>query len=167
MKPLALRYTGAGHFEATAPYVEAGYEQGRVYRMAPVDDRSSASHRHYFAAIASAWSNLPDELAGEFPSPEHLRKYALIKAGFADRRSIVTASRAEAMRVAAFVQPLDEFALVATDAATVTVWTAHSQSVRAMGKAEFQRSKEAVLDIVSAMIGTDAATLIGNAEAAA
>ena len=139
---------------------------GETYRLAPVEDRSAASHRHYFAAINEAWQNLPEGMADEYPTPEHLRKAALIRAGYRDERSIVCANRAEALRVAAFIKPMDEYALVATSETVVRVYTAQSQSVRAMGKAEFQKSKDAVLDALAAMIGVTTRDLHNHAKAA-
>ena len=51
--------------------------------------------------------------------------------------------------------------------AVVTVYTAKSQSLRAMGKADFQASKDAVLGIVSEMVGTTPAELRREAGRAA
>lgn len=132
---------------------------GQTYKLDVVEERSAVSHSHYFAALNEAWSNLPDDLAERFQTVEHLRKYALIKAGYFDERSIVCASKAEASRVAAFVKPMDDFAIVATSEATVRVFTAKSQAVRAMGKEVFQDSKTKVLEIVADMIGTSRAQL--------
>lgn len=140
---------------------------GQVYRLAEQEDRSAASHRHYFACINAAWENLPAGAAEQFPTPDHLRRFALIKAGYADSRTLVASSKAEAQRLAAFVRPLDTFAVVAASEATVTVWTAKSQSVRAMGKKDFQESKDAVLSIIAEMIGTTPAMLAANAGQAA
>jgi len=132
---------------------------GEAYAMAPVEDRSAASHRHYFAAINEAWQNLPEDVSERYPTAEHLRKAALIRAGYRDERSIVCASKAEARRIAAFIQPMDDYALVAISEAVVVVYTAKSQSVRAMGKAEFQKSKDDVLEKLAEMIGVRTAEL--------
>lgn len=132
---------------------------GETYTMAPVEDRSAASHRHYFACINEAWQNLPEEMAERYPTAEHLRKAALIRAGYRDERSIVCTSKAEARRLAAFIQPMDDHALVAISEAVVVVYTAKSQSVRAMGKADFQKSKDDVLAKLAEMIGVRTADL--------
>lgn len=135
------------------------YVDQEEYRLGAIEERSVNSHNHFFSALNEAWSNLPDDLAERFQTVEHLRKYALIKAGYFDERSIVCASRAEALRVAAFIKPIDDFAVVATSEATVRVFTAKSQAVRAMGKETFQDSKTKVLEIVADMIGTSKAQL--------
>ncbi len=121
--------------------------------LAPVEDRSAASHRHYFAAINECWRSLSEELADQFASAEHLRKAALIKAGYRDERSIVCASHAEALRVAAFIRPLDDYAIVSVVGSTVVQLTAKSQSQKAMGKEVFGASKEAVFNVLAEMLG--------------
>lgn len=146
---------------------DAAFVVGETYRLEVVEERSAASHRHFFASIAEAWANLPEPLAERHPSPEHLRKFALIRAGFADSRQIVASSKAEAQRIAAFVKPMDDYAVVAVQNAVVTVWTAHSQSVKAMGKKDFQASKTRVLEIVAEMIGVEPSTLAKEAGMAA
>lgn len=128
---------------------------GETYPLVIEEPRSRASHNHFFAVVEEGWRNLREDIASEFPTSEHLRKYALIKAGFCDRRSIVCATKAEAQRVASFIAPMDAFAIVTFNEATVTVYTAQSQSVRAMGHEQFQKSKDAVLDIISSMVGVE------------
>jgi len=138
---------------------EKHFGEGEIVTLEVREDRSAASHRHYFACIAEAHANLPEEIAERLPTPDHLRKFALIRSGYRDERSMPCSSKAEARKLAAFVKPIDEFAIVAVHEATVTIWTAKSQSVRAMGKAEFQKSKDDVLSFVASLIGTDSATL--------
>jgi hypothetical protein len=140
---------------------------GEEYRLAVQEHRSQANHNHYFAAIHLAWLNLPESQAERFPTEEHLRKYALIKAGYRDERSIVCNSKAEAQRIAAFIKPMDEYAVVTTFEAVVTVWIAKSQSKAAMGKQVFQESKNKVLDVLAEMIGTQPETLTRNVGRAA
>lgn len=140
---------------------------GESYPLVVQEDRSSHSHRHYFASIHDAWLNLPEDQAERFQTSEHLRKYALIRAGFFDEKSIVCASKSEAQRIGAFIKPMDTFAIVVAREATIRVFTAKSQSVKAMGKKEFQDSKQKVLDIVSGMIGVDTGALNANAGKAA
>lgn len=165
--PLAFDWTGESMSPKLPKLADRYYVVGEVYRLAPHDDRSAVSHRHYFATLNEAHNNLPDELAERLPTPEHLRKYALIRAGYRDERTIVCSTKGEAMRVAAFVRPIDDFAVVDTDGLVVTVYTAKSQSMRAMGKKTFQESKDAVLRIVSELIGTDPTTLRQNTARAA
>ena len=146
---------------------DAQFVIGEEYRLAIHEGRSMKSHSHYFAALTEAWRNLSDDHAERFPTVEHLRKWLLIKAGYRDERSIVCSSKAEAQRVAAFMRPADEFAVVTVNEAIVTFYTAKSQSVRAMGRKDFQESKQAVLDIAAGMIGVNRDDLRRNAGRAA
>lgn len=130
----------------------ADYVVGEVYPLAIHEERSSVSHRHYFAVVHEAWLNLPDELAMEFRTPEALRKRALIEAGFYDERRLVASSPAEARKIAAFLQPASDFAVVSVAGNVVIERKAKSQSVRAMGKKTFQESKTAVLAVLAGML---------------
>lgn len=165
--PMLFDWDGEAMVPRHPKLADKHYVVGESYRLAPYEDRSMRSHRYYFASLNEAWKNLPEDLAERFATPEHLRKYALIKAGFHDSRSIAASSKAEALRIASFVRPVDEYAVVTVSEALVTIYTAKSQSVRAMGKKNFRASADAVLDIVSAMIGTSTETLRRNADRAA
>jgi hypothetical protein len=126
---------------------------GEVYTLVEADaSRSQATHRHYFAAVYECWLSLPDLDAERFPTAEHLRKYALIRAGYCDSREIVCASKAEAVRLGAFVKPMDPYALVTVKDACVRVYTAKSQAPKAMGRKVFAESKDAVLGVLAGMI---------------
>jgi hypothetical protein len=126
---------------------------GECYSLIQQEERSAASHRHEFAWLKESWLSLPEHLADKFPSPEHLRKFALIRAGYSDSHTITCRSKAEATRVAAFIRPIDEFAVVIVQGTTVTRYTAKSQSKRAMGAKEFYESKERIMEVVARMIG--------------
>jgi hypothetical protein len=153
--PLLFRWEGDSFvpIRRHAKDCDARFTIGEHYALEEVKERSSKSHAQYFAAVNDAWLNLPDGIAEKFPTAEHLRKHALIASGYFDKRSIQAASKAEALRLAAFIRPMDEYAIVTVSAALVEVYTAKSQSYKAMGKAEFQASKQAVLDYVASMIG--------------
>lgn len=140
---------------------------GETYPLVVQETRSQQTHNHFFASVHEAWSNLPENIAEQFPTADHLRKYALIKAGYRDERSIVVRSAAEAQQLAAFIKPMDDYAIVTATAAMVTVYTAKSQSMRAMGGKEFQASKQAVLDVIAGLIGVSADELQSRAGQAA
>jgi len=140
---------------------------GQNYRLEVREPRSTNSHRHFFVTINAAWENLPEHLAERFRSPEALRKWCLIKAGFRNERSIACSSPEEAHKVASFIRPLDEFSVTVVNESVVTIYTAQSQSSRNMGKDQFQKSKTACLDVLAELIGTPAESLSANATAAA
>lgn len=139
---------------------------GEVVPLVVQEARSRATHSHYFACIQDAWDNLPEEMADNFASPEHLRKWALIRAGYRDERTHPCASKAEAMRFRAFIRPMDEFAVVLVREAVVVVYTAQSQSMKAMGRKTFAESKQAVLGVLADMIGTTPEALAATQRAA-
>jgi hypothetical protein len=116
------------------------------------DPRLPESTR-FFVRRDEAWVNLPEHEAERFQTSEHLRKWSLIKCGYADQRQIVCASKAEALRFRAFIVPMDDYAIVTANESVVTVFTAKSQSMKAMGRREFHESKQKVLDYVAALIG--------------
>jgi hypothetical protein len=140
---------------------------GEVYRMEVVHERSSASHRQYFAAINEAFHNLPHHLASHFASSETLRKWCLIKTGWANTQSIVCKDLIDAARFADLLGRMTDDSVVVRKGNVIKIFTAKSQSVRAMNKDEFQRSKQDVLDLLATMIGTSAEELTDNAGKAA
>lgn len=162
-RPLRFRWSGEAMTPLQPGAAARQFEKGEWYTLEVREERSTASHNQFFAALNEGWQNLPETMADRFPSADHLRKWLLIRTGYRDEVTYVAASKAEAPRLAAFIRPLDDFAVVTVSEATVTVYRAKSQSVRAMGKAEFQRSKDAVLGLLAEMIGTDRKALDANA----
>lgn len=126
---------------------------GDKYMLSVDEPRSERSHRFFFASVAEAWKNLPEELAERFPTPKHLRKAALIQGGFYTETIIDCETAATALRVAAYARHKDDFSHIVTRGPFVVERIAQSQSKRAMGAKDFETSKRAVLEIVSAMIG--------------
>jgi hypothetical protein len=155
MTPMVFQWTGKAmepirRFQKAA---NAEFVVGQTYTLEEIQARSSASHAHYFATLHEGWMSLPESEGDRFPTEEHLRKYLLMKAGYRDERTIVCSSKAEAQRLSAFIKPMDDYAIVTAREGVVTVYTAKSQSMKAMGKEEFQASKQAVLDALEEMLG--------------
>lgn len=167
--PLNCQWTG----EAFAPigrYAAEATRQcviGQVYRIAEWADRSDATHKHEFAWLREAWANLPEQYAELYPSPEHLRKRALIQAGFYNEQIVDAGTNAAAVRVAAAFRAYDDFCMAVVRGPIVAVRTAKSQSRRNMRAAEFQKSKTAIMEVVAEMIGVPPADLEKNAGEAA
>jgi hypothetical protein len=120
--------------------------------------RSDATHKHQFATIKDAWETLPESLqdAPWAATPETLRKHALCVTGFCNSYVIDCGSKAAAERVAGPLRAAEVgrhgYAIVSVRGPVVAVWTPQSQSARAMGGKEFQRSKEAVLNWITQQI---------------
>jgi len=163
---MQFQWTGEAMIPRLPRHADRLFTVGQVYTLVEQAERSSASHRHYFALINEAFNSLPEHIADRWSTPDHLRKWCLIRAGYRDERSIVCASKAEALRVKSFIRPIDDFAVVVASEAVVTVYTAKSQSVKAMGRAEFQASKDAVITALADLIGVEPATLSRQEQAA-
>lgn len=154
-RPIAFSWDGEAMIPIHPKLADKEYVVGERYTLAPYEQRSTATHNHEFAWLHEAWLNLPERLVEQFPSSEHLRKWALIRAGYSNSQSLVCGSKAEALRVAAFVRPLDEFSVVTVNGTVVNRFTAKSQSRRAMGAKEFQDSKTKIMEVIAQMIGVE------------
>lgn len=159
---ISCRWTGET-FEPTDRFKATAEEQfyvGAAYWLNVEAERTEKSHRHEFGWVREAWKNLPETIAYLYPTAEHLRKRALIEGGFYTERVLDVGTNAAALRVAVFAREEDEFAHVVVRGPIVVVRKAKSQSHRAMGAADFQRSKQAILEIISALIGVDPGALL-------
>lgn len=163
--PLPLVYEGAGLFRAPKGYVRRADEQfgaGEYVTMAPVEDRSSARHRAFFAQVRECWQSLPDEAAANFPTDVSLRKAALIATGWCDSETEVFRSNAEARRAADLIRrhmASDAWPKIVVNGCVLVILTAKSQAVRAMSKADFDASSDAVLRYLAEKLGVDPATV--------
>lgn len=157
MKPL-------GHFAKAA---DKFFVIGQNYRLEIVQPRSVESHRHYFAVLNEAWANLPEVHAGRWATVDHLRKWALVQAGYRHETTYVAHSKAEAVRFAAFMRSLDDYAVVTVEGNCVHHCRAKSQSMAEMSRKEFGESKQAVLEVVAKLIGVSSDDLARNAGRAA
>lgn len=162
--PLVFTWGGEAMWPLRPKAADAQYVVGERYLLSIHEDRSMRSHRHYFASVRQAFASLPEKYADHFATPEHLRHWALIKAGYRDEQVIVTASPEEARKFAAFFKKRRDYSIVVLDGATVTIYTAKSQSMKAMGKKDFRESKDAVLDILAKLIHVDHADLAKSGE---
>lgn len=133
--------------------VRQHYGAGEVVPLITHEERSMRSHNHFFACVAEAWKNLPEDLAAEHATPEALRKFALIQTGYRDAEQFVCKFKTEAKRLAAALTTKDDYAVIVVDGKIVTRLTAKSQSLKAMGKEVFQQSKSDVLEYLAALIG--------------
>jgi hypothetical protein len=167
--PLPFRWDGEcmSPLPSFAKSADKLFVIGQVYALAEIEDRSWASHAHEFAWLKEAWQQLPENLAELYPTPEHLRKRALIEAGFYDETAVDAGSNAAALRVALAFRSREEFSLVIVRGPIVLLRTAKSQSRRAMDKATFQESKTKIMDIVAEMIGVSSESLTQSAGKAA
>lgn len=162
-RPQGFTWDGDAMIPRAPRLADKAYTVGETYLLVPHEERTSATHNHEFAWLKDAWLNLPENLADQFPTQEHLRKKALIDAGFYNETIVDAGSNAAALRVASAFRQIDDFSLVIVRGVFVIRRTAKSQSRRSMNKQEFQASKTAILEIVSGMIGVKPSELAGQA----
>ena len=119
--------------------------------------RHLAMHRRFMAMVADYHSNLPEHLADApfAASPDHLRKYALIRCGFADTTTHTAKSEAEALRVEETFQSMrgDTFALVYRQGLIVCRSVALSQAFAAMNQKSFKQSSEHIEEFLATLVG--------------
>lgn len=159
MSLIQCTFTG-GAFVPSGAHLRRACEQfgeGEVVLMEVENSRSMRSHRHFFASLHDLWSTLPERFALEpwSQSPEHFRRFCLIRAGYSETQTYHCESKAEAARLATALRPLDEFSIIVARGALVMRFTAQSQSIKAMGADTFQQSKTAVLELAEALVRGD------------
>ena len=147
-----LPYTWTGEvFKPLLPTeTRQTFEPGKRYLLC---DRSEQDHKHHFAWLNAAWKNLPEDFKDQFPTPNHLRKAALIQAGFYNEEIIDVGTTAGALRVASWARGKDDFSHIVARGGVVVVRTAKSQKRAVQDAKEWRRAKEAVREIVAHMIG--------------
>lgn len=139
---------------------------GQRYIVEAELPRNMAMHRAYFAQIKDLWSSLREDVAEQYPSPEALRKFALIRTGYCHETMRVFQTHRDAVMAASFVAALDDFAVVEVSENVLRCWRAKSQSVKDMGSDEFKRSKEDVLRFVAGIVGVPLSALADERSAA-
>jgi hypothetical protein len=143
-------------------YCDKQFVVGEVYPLITEYDRSTASHRHYFAVVNGVWQTLPPALTALFPTSERLRKWCLIKCGYANEQAIVCETMKDANNFAALITTTMEDCVVVQSGRTLKVFTAQSQSTRSMDKVKFQESKDAVFGVLAEMLGVTVEQMLAN-----
>ena len=133
------------------------------YPLMIVEERSQASHNHYFAAVAEAFNNLSEEWENRFPTSEHLRAWSLVQEGYCTENTYVCSTPAEARKLAATLRQLAPLSVISLKGNVVQHFVPESQSQMAMKKERFEASKAAVLARVASMARTTPAQLRNNA----
>lgn len=123
------------------------------YPLGPVEGVPSRSRGGFFAAVKEAWNNLPAE-DERFPTPEHLRKRALVAVGWATHAEYVMDTPKDAKNMARALRSSDEYAVIKVSGSVVSIWTAKSIKSGAITGAEFQVVKTQALDWVATLART-------------
>lgn len=143
------------------------FEIGGKYALIEYQPRNMPRHAALFAQLDEVWEQLPEGMADDFPTQDHLRAFALIKTGWHDRTSYILKDADEALKLAGDLRRRSQFSLVVVSGATVDFYEPKSQAVRAMKDPEFVKSMNDVLDYAANLVGIDRNTLKENAGQAA
>lgn len=135
------------------------YAVHEEYPLVVLRARNMNQHRAYFAALHDAFDNLDERYDGVFPSEDHLREWALCQTEFCTVTHEVYETRKDAIQAAKALRKLAPYAVISVVDSTLVTKHALSQSVRAMGKEDFEASCKAVLDVVAGMARMTSAQL--------
>lgn len=159
--PIAFRWNGEVMTPRQKWQASRQFVVGSEYFLIEHEERSDPSHRHFFATVKEAWKTLPESQSRRWADATHMRKWFLIKTGWSTDRIICAETEQGAKEIAALVGQLDPSAVVIIQGMVVTVSVARTQKSGrgGMNKEEFQKSKQAVLEEIAAVLGVDVATL--------
>ena len=164
-RPIKAVWTGASFVpeKRDMPYCQYWFGAGEVFVIDPEQERDMNSHRHYFAQLKEAWKTLPEKLEKKYPTENIFRKKLLIETGYCHESETVCDTARDAATIAAFMAPLDPAAVITVHGNVIKKYVAESQSVPAMGKERFQKSKWAVLELAASLIEVTPKQLEKNA----
>lgn len=136
---------------------ERTFVPGKRYKLTEFTPRSRETHNHFFAAIKGYWENWPEKYERDLPSADILRKHALIRTGHYVQAVMAHQSiEAATAYVRDFVRYVDyaEGSITTTALGTATVMRiAKTQRKDVMDDAEFQQSKQDVLEFCESVTG--------------
>lgn len=153
-RPIVFVWTAEGTMVPLPRFRKLCDEQFAVHEEYPLvvmRARNMNQHRAYFAALNDIFENLAEQYEGVFPSMEHLREWALCQTEFCTVTHEAYETRKDALQAAKALRRLAPYAVMSVVETTLVTKHAMSQSVRAMGKEDFEASCKAVLDIVAGM----------------
>jgi hypothetical protein len=158
--PMWFQWDGEAMIPRSRRAADERFVIGEFYRLGEIEEASEVSRSHQFVWLKEAWANLPDHLVAAYPSPEHLRKAALINTGWCTTTDYVCTSHAEAQRWATNLRrEVSPYDVVEVSAGVVRVHRARSQKKGAMDRKDFQDSKNAILEWVAKLLEVDPAAL--------
>ena len=120
---------------------------GERYALVEHHERSTATHNHYFAALHEAWQALPDHWASSSQPASTCANSALIKSGYHDQTACYAVSVARRSHAVCERDPSSRRFLDCDHRRINRCQRFHRKEppMRAMGKKDFQESKEKVL----------------------
>jgi hypothetical protein len=140
------------------PLCRRQFKVGEGYALGPVENVSTRSRGHLFAALRETWNSLPEE-DSRFPTPEYLRSWALIEAGHCAHAQSVFDTKKDAMEMAISLRRAAPLIRIRVHGTVVDYWTALSIASTEVKAEQFREIKDRVLNILAELIGTTAAAL--------
>ncbi len=144
------------------------YRTSEEYPLVPLEPRSRASHNAFFAELNEGFDNLPEgkrlhaiaaELGittvppGGFINSEHFRAWALCERGWCETMEFNFDDVKDARMVATKFRKRDAYCQILVKGGHITLKEPVSQSAAAMSKDPFLKSKNDVLDLLTAFLG--------------
>jgi hypothetical protein len=171
MTPLVFKWDGEAMLPRAPKQAAKQYAVGRYYLLDVLDEqwdeKTESFRRVYFLMVSEAWRNLPETIADRFPNARRLRKWALIKTNYANEQDLVCESVADALRFTNYLSRVQPESVVTCKGNVIKIWTARSQRRQSISTQDFMDSANAVLDLLSDLIGTSVRDLRRNADRAA
>lgn len=138
-------------------------EEGATYNVSLAKDRSPETHKHFFAVLADAYHQIPDERQ-HWRDPEHLRKVLLCQVGWCNQTDTVLSSEEDALKYAAVIDQLDPYSVKQVEGNIVRHWIPKTMAVArgnngGMSAKDFQRVKQKIFDILDDYLGVPRGTL--------
>ena len=157
--PMIFEWNGEAMVPTSRFIAEANrrYVVHERYMLEETHERNMVKHRRQFAFVKEAWKNLPDCYRDEpwAQSPDHMRRYFLIKCGYSHTETIPCGSNAEALRWLPRLRADNPYAIVTVRGSLIYRYTAESQSLPAMGAQRFYESRAAIMAEIDALMQVD------------
>lgn len=148
-------------YPESAQWVFEHIPLGNTFELETIEDRSNEHHRWLFAVVKKVFENLPEVHAEQFKNPEHLRKRALIEAGWCRHIKMHADDAPEIMRLCIW---LDPYMLISAGLHGVNIYQAKSMRMKRNGgeltKEKFKEVVERMLHYMAGLIGLDPAELL-------
>lgn len=140
------------------PLCKRQYVDGEEYALAPVENVPSGSRGRLFIEVRETWNSLPED-DERFPTQEHLRKRALVAAGWTDHAQYVLETAKDAKQMARALRRADAYAVIRQVGNVVEVWTAKSIAGGQIHADEWRGVKQRALKWLADLTGSTAKAL--------
>lgn len=141
------------------PLCKRQYADGEEYALGPVENVPHGSRGGFFVQVRETWNSLPED-DERYPTQEHLRKRALVAAGWASHAQYVMETPKDARQMAQALRRADEYAVIKMGGNVVEVWTAKSIAGGQITAEEWKDVKPRALAFLARLTGTTTKALV-------